>query len=684
MKKKRFINIIPYLLILLVFSSLLSYSSTSNTTRFAYNEFVARAEKMNFGDTNISIGRAKLDISGYYYDGEQKVAFSASIPNTDENLAWAKKVLDEGTSADGQQANKITITDPNESNYWLDALLNIVPLVILIGATVFLFSKMNAGGNKQAFEFTKSKAKIEGNIKVRFKDVAGCDEEKEEVKEIIDYLKTPKKFADMGARIPKGVLMVGPPGTGKTLLAKAVAGEADVPFFSISGSDFVEMFVGTGASRVRDMFKKAQQTAPCIVFIDEIDAVGRQRGAGMGGGNDEREQTLNQLLVEMDGIGENKGIVIIAATNRPDVLDPALLRSGRFDRQITVNLPDKKGRTEILEVHARNKKLAPDVSLENLAKRCPGFSGADLENVLNEGAILAVREDRKLITMDDLDEAIDRVMMGPAKKSKTYTPHEKELVAYHETGHAIIGLKLENANIVQKVTIIPRGNAGGYNLMTPKEEKMFPTKADFLAKITGYLGGRVSEELVFNEISAGASNDIQEATKIAKMMVRSYGMSKLGPIQYDDGSGNVFLGRDYTSGSNYSGEIAYEIDKEVRNIINECYERAKLIIQENRALLDLIAKTLLEEETLTNEQIMNLVNYGKVSAPVKENLDEKPSTEVSEQAEVVDSLDHVPNVENIEIDEETMITTPTDEPEGAIKVEDGVDKDPVAPKETEE
>lgn len=684
MKKKRFINIIPYLLILLVFSSLLSYSSTSNTTRFAYNEFVARAEKMNFGDTNISIGRAKLDISGYYYDGDQKVAFSASIPNTDENLAWAKQVLDEGTGADGQQANKITITDPNESNYWLDALLNIVPLVILIGATVFLFSKMNAGGNKQAFEFTKSKAKIEGNIKVRFKDVAGCDEEKEEVKEIIDYLKSPKKFADMGARIPKGVLMVGPPGTGKTLLAKAVAGEADVPFFSISGSDFVEMFVGTGASRVRDMFKKAQQTAPCIVFIDEIDAVGRQRGAGMGGGNDEREQTLNQLLVEMDGIGENKGIVIIAATNRPDVLDPALLRSGRFDRQITVSLPDKKGRTEILEVHARNKKLAPDVSLENLAKRCPGFSGADLENVLNEGAILAVRDDRKMITMDDLDEAIDRVMMGPAKKSKTYTPSEKKLVAYHETGHAIIGLKLENANIVQKVTIIPRGNAGGYNLMTPKEEKMMPTKTDFLAKITGYLGGRVAEELVFNEISAGASNDIQEATKIAKMMVRSYGMSKLGPIQYDDGSGNVFLGRDYTSGSNYSGEIAYEIDKEVRNIINECYERAKLIIQENRALLDLIANTLLEEETLTNEQIMNLVNYGKVSAPVKENLDEKPSTEVSEQSEVVDSLDHVPNVENIEIDEETMITTPTDEPEGPVKVEDGVDKDPVAPKDTEE
>ncbi len=642
-----------------------------------------RAESMEFGDTNISIGRVKLDISGYYYDGEQKVPFSASIPNTDENLEWAKKVLDEGVKADGSQANIITVSDPTESNYWVDALLNIVPLLVLIGATVFLFSKMNAGGNKQAFEFTKSRAKIEGNIKVRFKDVAGCDEEKEEVKELIDYLKSPKKFADMGARIPKGVFLVGPPGTGKTLLAKAVAGEADVPFFSISGSDFVEMFVGTGASRVRDMFKKAQQAAPCIVFIDEIDAVGRQRGAGMGGGNDEREQTLNQLLVEMDGIGENKGIVIIAATNRPDVLDPALLRSGRFDRQITVNLPDKKGRTEILEVHARNKKLAPDVNLENLAKRCPGFSGADLENVLNEGAILAVRDNRKQVTMDDLDEAIDRVMMGPAKKSKTYTPHEKELVAFHETGHAIIGLKLENANIVQKVTIIPRGNAGGYNLMTPKEEKMFPTKTDFLAKITGYLGGRVAEELVFNEISAGASNDIQEATKIAKMMVRSYGMSKLGPIQYDDGSGNVFLGRDYTSGSNNSGENAYEIDNEVRNIINECYEHAKQIIMENRSLLDLIAKTLLEEETLTNEQIMNLVNYGKVDAPVKETLDEKPSTEVSEQSEVVDSMSHVPNAETIEIDAETMITTPTDEAEWPVKVEDGTDQDPVSEKDTD-
>ena len=492
---------------------------------------------------------------------------------------------------------------------------------------------MNAGGNNKAFEFSKSRAKIESSIKVRFKDVAGCDEEKEEVKEIIDYLKDPKRFTDMGARIPKGMLMVGPPGTGKTLLAKAVAGEADVPFFSISGSDFVEMFVGTGASRVRDMFKKAQQHAPCIVFIDEIDAVGRQRGAGMGGGNDEREQTLNQLLVEMDGMGENKGIVIIAATNRPDVLDPALLRSGRFDRQITVNLPDKKGRYEILKVHARNKKLAKDISLESLAKRTPGFSGADLENVLNEGAILAVRDKRKMITMEDLDEAIDRVMMGPAKKSKKYTEKEKRLVAYHEAGHAVIGLKLEDADKVEKVTIIPRGEAGGYNLMTPKEEKLFPTKADFMSQITGLMGGRVAEEVMFNEISAGASNDIQKATKIAKAMVRSWGMSSLGPIQYDDGTGNVFLGRDYGSGSNYSGEIAYEIDKEIRKIINECYDQAKKLIEDNKDLLTLIAENLIEEETITSEQINNLMTYGKLTSPEQEQRKEQARIEAEREEE---------------------------------------------------
>ncbi|MGN1343622.1 MAG: ATP-dependent zinc metalloprotease FtsH, partial [Traorella sp.] len=534
------------------------------------------------------------------------------------------------------------------------------------------------GSNKQAFEFTKSRHRVESDVKVRFDDVAGCEEEKEEVKEIIDYLKDPKRFSDMGARIPKGILMVGPPGTGKTLLAKAVAGEADVPFFSISGSDFVEMFVGTGASRVRDMFKSAKKAAPCIVFIDEIDAVGRQRGAGMGGGNDEREQTLNQLLVEMDGMTENNGIVIIAATNRPDVLDPALQRSGRFDRQVTVSLPDKKGRTEILQVHARNKKLAKDVNLEDLAKRCPGFSGADLENVLNEGAILAVRENRKEITMADLGEAIDRVMMGPAKKSKKYSENEKRLVAYHETGHAIIGLKLENANIVEKVTIIPRGNAGGYNLMLPEEEKMFPTKKDFMDQITGYLGGRVCEEVVFNEISAGASNDIQEATKIAKAMVRSYGMSKLGPIQYSDESGNVFLGRDYSSnGANYSSEIAFEIDKEIRRIINECYENCKRIITENLDLVHLIAGKLIEEETLTSEEIKNLVKYGTLTKP---SLESQPTDEISDGTMPVSDMSHVPNNEEITIDEEGMVTSPIDGNEGNAILSDGIDHDPVSKK----
>ena len=490
-----------------------------------------------------------------------------------------------------------------------------------------MFAKMGGGGNNKAFEFAKSKARVESNVKVRFKDVAGCEEEKEEVKEIIDYLRSPKKFTDMGAHIPKGILMVGPPGTGKTLLAKAVAGEANVPFFSISGSDFVEMFVGTGASRVRDMFKTAQKSAPCIIFIDEIDAVGRQRGAGMGGGNDEREQTLNQLLVEMDGMTDNAGIVVIAATNRPDVLDPALLRSGRFDRRVTVSLPDIKGREAILQVHARNKKLASDVSLANLAKRTPGFSGADLANVLNEGAILAVRKNESKVTMTDLDEAIDRVMMGPAKKSKKYTEKDKILVAYHEAGHAVIGLKLEDADMVQKVTIIPRGDAGGYNLMTPREEKYFHRKSEFIAQITGLLGGRTAEEIQFGEISAGAVNDIEKLTEIAKNMVRVYGMSSLGPIQYADPQGNVFLGRDYTKGSDYSAGVAAEIDKEVRAIVDECHENCRKILTENKDLLDLIANNLYEHETLTNEEITNLMNYGQLTDPNVETNEEEEKVE---------------------------------------------------------
>ena len=626
---KKVINFLPYILVISILLLLVTFGNGNATKVFNYNEFVTSAEKMEFRDVKMSVGTTVVNVVGTYEKGKKIENFSVSVPKTDENIQWLSDVFAKNKNT------KVEVLDANRETLMELFLKNFLPFLLLGGVAIFLFSKMNTGGANKAFEFSKSRAKIEGNIKVRFKDVAGCDEEKEEVKEIIDYLKDPKRFTDMGARIPKGMLMVGPPGTGKTLLAKAVAGEADVPFFSISGSDFVEMFVGTGASRVRDMFKKAKQTAPCIVFIDEIDAVGRQRGAGMGGGNDEREQTLNQMLVEMDGMEENKGIVLIAATTRPDVLAPALLRSGRFDRQITVNLPDKKGRYEILKVHARNKKLSSEINLENLAKRTPGFSGADLENVLNEGAILAVREKRKVITMADLDEAIDRVMMGPAKKSKKYTENEKRLVAYHEAGHAVIGLKLEDANKVEKITIIPRGTAGGYNLMTPQEEKMFPTKADFMAQITGYMGGRVAEDVMFNEISAGASNDIQEATKIAKAMVRSWGMSSLGPIQYDDGSGNVFLGRDYNSGSNYSGEIAYEIDKEIRKIINECYDKAKKIIEENKDLLTLIAETLIEEETITSEQINNLVEYGSIHSPeeVKKHEEE--------------------NAENVQITEET-------------------------------
>lgn len=658
MNRNKIIKIIPYILAIFVFFSLSNVSKLNNTEYFASNTFLNEAEKMEFKDVTVSVGNVVVSVSGKYVKEGKDVVFTATVPNTDTNIEWLQVVLNEGT-------NKVTIADPNATSQWIELIMPLGSMILLGGLSFYLFNKVmsQGGSNKQAFEFTKSRHRVESDIKVKFKDVAGCEEEKEEVKEIIDYLKNPKRFSDMGARIPKGILMVGPPGTGKTLLAKAVAGEADVPFFSISGSDFVEMFVGTGASRVRDMFKSAKKAAPCIVFIDEIDAVGRQRGAGMGGGNDEREQTLNQLLVEMDGMTENNGIVIIAATNRPDVLDPALQRSGRFDRQVTVSLPDKKGRTEILQVHARNKKLASDVNLEELSKRCPGFSGADLENVLNEGAILAVRENRKEVTMADLGEAIDRVMMGPAKKSKKYSENEKRLVSYHETGHAIIGLKLENANIVEKVTIIPRGNAGGYNLMLPEEEKMFPTKKDFMDKITGYLGGRVCEEVVFNEISAGASNDIQEATKIAKAMVRSYGMSKLGPIQYSDESQNVFLGRDYSSnGANYSSEIAFEIDKEIRRIINECYENCKKIISENLDLVHLIASKLMEEETLTSDQIKNLVEYGTLTKP-EANIEEMPSTETSTAEVLVDDMTNVPQASEIEISKEGMVTTPTDEAE---------------------
>jgi len=499
-------------------------------------------------------------------------------------------------------------------------LLNLVPMILVLVILFIIFRNAN-NQNSKAFDFAKNRARLNREKSVTFKDVAGVDEEKQELEELIDFLKNPKKYMDMGARIPKGVLLVGSPGTGKTLLARAVAGEANVPFFSISGSDFVEMFVGVGASRVRDLFKVAKENSPCIIFIDEIDAVGRQRGAGLGGGHDEREQTLNQLLVEMDGFTTNMGIIIIAATNRPDVLDPALLRPGRFDRQITISLPDVRGREAILKVHARNKKLDPKVKLSEFAGRIPGFSGADIENLLNEAALLAARDNRTLISQLDMDEAIDRVMMGPAKKSRKYSPDEKKTVAYHEAGHAVIGIKLPDANVVQKVTIIPRGRAGGYNLMTPLEEKFLATKSSLLAQITSYLGGRVAEEIVFDTVTTGAYNDFQMATAIARAMVTEYGMSDLGPVQYESAGGNVFLGRDYFKEKNFSDQVAHEIDKEVRHIITTCFDKAKTIITEHRSLLDLIAHYLVEVETLTKADIDEIVQTGKLSWYQEKTLD---------------------------------------------------------------
>ena len=626
-KTKRNMNFMPYLLLfaVVVTSYIFLNSISTKINELNYTELTSDINSGKVTELNVTPRNSSgvYELTGKMEGYKKGETFKVTIPYTDTVISSIYE------AAELHNLKVTTNTNP-ENSTWLSILFNIVP-IILFGVLMYvMFIKLGNNG-KGTFDFGKSKAKLseDGGTKT-FKDVAGLKEEKEEVQELIDFLKNPKKFTKMGARIPKGVLLVGPPGTGKTLLAKAVAGEAKVPFFYISGSDFVELFVGVGASRVRDMFKQAKQTAPCLIFIDEIDAVGRERGTGLGGGHDEREQTLNQLLSEMDGFSENEGIIIIAATNRPDVLDPALLRPGRFDRQVTVGKPDVKEREEILKVHAKNKILAKSVNLKHIAERTPGYSGADLENLLNEAALLAVRRDKDAITMDEIDEASDRVLMGPAKTSRKVTEYEKKIVAYHEAGHAVSGIVLPNGEEVHKITIIPRGMAGGYTQMLPKEERtLVYTKEELEEQIITLLSGRASEQYYLNEISTGASDDLKRATKIARSMVTEYGMSSLGPMQFEHRSESVFLGRDYNQTKNFSDQVALLIDQEVKKIIDECFKRAHEIVSKEKKLVEVLANRLITNETLTKEEIEDLVeansNYKiKSNEEVKkENIPDK-------------------------------------------------------------
>jgi cell division protease FtsH len=559
---------------------------------------------------------------------------------------------------------KFTVEKTKSDSIWISIFTSIIPIVGVIILFLFLMNQAQGGGSR-VMNFGKSKARLynEEKKRVTFNDVAGADEEKTELIEIVDFLKDNRRFAQMGARIPKGVLLVGPPGTGKTLLARAVAGEAKVPFFSISGSDFVEMFVGVGASRVRDLFEQAKKNAPCIIFIDEIDAVGRQRGAGLGGGHDEREQTLNQLLVEMDGFDANAGIIIMAATNRPDILDPALLRPGRFDRQILVNRPDVRGREEILKVHARNKPIDPSVKLSVVAQRTTGFSGADLENLLNEAALLAARENKRKITMLEIDEAVDRVIAGPQKKSRVVSAKERRIVAYHEAGHVIVGYYVKNADTVHKVTIVPRGQAGGYAMMLPKEDRYIATKGELLDRVTGLLGGRVAEEVVFGEVSTGASNDFERATGIVRSMITEYGMSeKFATMQFGKTQGQVFLGRDLGHEQNYSDQIAYEIDTEMQELIRSCYDQAKQMLTERREQLNLLAETLLTRETLDEEQIKQLLETGKIDDSVVVTIQGKDDEVVKEEPKVEEIKPPDTNLEKPKTDQTNLDKSNEEEP----------------------
>ncbi|MDR3560002.1 MAG: ATP-dependent zinc metalloprotease FtsH [Negativicutes bacterium] len=595
---KFFRNVSFYLLIIILAISIIDYYSSRTTAKqeISYSQFLHSVEDQKVERVTI----VDNTIRGKLKDGQEFTTITPNDPTLINTLR--EKNVD------------IKAEQPPQPPWWTTIFSSVLPMLLLIGVWFFIMQQTQGGGNR-VMSFGKSRAKLhsEDKIKVTFSDVAGADEAKQELEEVVEFLKHPKKFNDLGARIPKGVLLFGPPGTGKTLLARAVAGEAGVPFFSISGSDFVEMFVGVGASRVRDLFEQAKKSAPCIVFIDEIDAVGRQRGAGLGGGHDEREQTLNQLLVEMDGFGVNEGIIIIAATNRPDILDPALLRPGRFDRQIVVDKPDVRGRLEILRVHTRGKPLAKEVNLDVLARRTPGFTGADLSNLVNEAALLAARRSKKRIEMPEMEESVERVVAGPERKSKVISDKEKKLTAFHEAGHALVGVLLPHTDQVHKVSIIPRGRAGGYTLMLPKEDRYYATKSELLDQLKTLLGGRVAEALVLEEISTGAQNDLERATELVRKMITEFGMSEaLGPITFGRRQEQVFLGRDITRDRNYSEEVAYSIDKEVRRLIEDAYAKTEALLRENLDKLHLVANALLELETLEGEQLAQLLENGKL------------------------------------------------------------------------
>lgn len=644
---KFFRNVSFYLLIIIIAISIIDYYSSRTTTKqeVSYTKFLEQVNQEEVSQVTIidNVIKGKL---------KSGVEFTTITPQDPTLIATLR-----------EKNVEIKAEQPPQPPWWTTIFSSILPMLLLIGVWFFIMQQTQGGGNR-VMSFGKSRAKLYGEdrVKVTFMDVAGADEAKQELEEVVEFLKQPKKFNDLGARIPKGVLLYGPPGTGKTLLAKAVAGEAGVPFFSISGSDFVEMFVGVGASRVRDLFEQAKKNAPCIVFIDEIDAVGRQRGAGLGGGHDEREQTLNQLLVEMDGFGANEGIIIIAATNRPDILDPALLRPGRFDRQVTVDRPDVKGRAEILKVHVRGKPIAKDVDLDILARRSPGFTGADLSNLVNEAALLAARRNKKKIEMPEMEEAIERVVAGPERKSRVISDNEKKLTAFHEAGHALVGLLLTNTDPVHKVSIIPRGRAGGYTLMLPKEDRYYATRSELLDQIQTFLGGRVAEALVLNEISTGAQNDLERATALARKMICEYGMSeKLGPITFGKRREQVFLGRDIGHEKDYSEEVANEIDKEVRRFIEEAYDNVEKLLSGNMDKLHLIAEALLEKETLEGKEIDYLLKEGVLPEKSKDKDDDEPPvaplTPVTEGEPATDVVAPQPTTES-ETEPKAAYTSP--------------------------